>query len=106
MSDGASAEVENISTRGLYPVSPQANHFPFGENETHVVALILSLTFQLLFPGESDHSTAGDPSGEPPIPASRKVADERFRLSFGVGVEGPPYTEPEGFIGVAAGRAR
>jgi hypothetical protein len=90
VSDGASGEVENMSTRGLYPVSPIAKYRPLGENETHVAAFILSLTFQLLFPGESDHSMAGDASGEALMPASRRVAAVRLRLSFCVGVEGPP----------------
>lgn len=30
----------------------------------------------------------------------------RFRLSFWVGVEGPPYIEAEGLIGLVVGRAR
>ena len=39
----ASRAVENIRTRGLYPVSPTARNRPLGLIETLVTALILSL---------------------------------------------------------------
>jgi len=38
-----SFDMEKINTRGLYPVSPTANHFPSGLNDRQVAAFILSL---------------------------------------------------------------
>lgn len=120
ISEGASEAVEKTSTRGLYPVcigqlvfarrqgvdytSPIARNLPSGLKLTHVAALILSLELQVLFPGASVQS--GDANGDAPMPASRKEAAVRLRLSFCVGVDGPPYTDADGFIGLAVGRAR
>lgn len=121
VSEEASGAVENIKTRGLYPVcqcqpeirqerrrstSPTAKNRPSGLNDTHVAALTRSRADQDLPPGDSDQSVPGDANGEAPIPASRNDAAVRFRLSFCVGVAGPPYTDADGLRGFVVGRAR
>jgi hypothetical protein len=87
--------------------SPTAKNFPSGLKLTHVAALIFSFIFQALLLGESAQSGAlGDGSGEPPKPASRNETAVRLRLSFWVGVDGPPYIDAEGLMGLVVGRAR
>jgi hypothetical protein len=87
--------------------SPTAKYFPSGLKLTQVAALIFSLMVHGRPPGESPQSWAlGDGSGEPPKPASRKETAVRLRLSFWVGVEGPPYMDAEGLMGFVVGRAR
>ena len=71
-----------------------------------MAAFILSLADHDFAPGESLQSLAGEASGDAPMPASRRDAAVRLRLSFCVGVEGPPYIEAEGLIGFVLGRAR
>jgi hypothetical protein len=59
----ASRAVENIRTRGLYPVSPTARKRPLGLMETLVTALILSLDDQARGLPLSAASLDGDPLG-------------------------------------------
>lgn len=70
--------------------SPTARYFPSGLKATHVAAFILSLADHDVPPGEALQSLAGDPNGDAPMPDSRREAAVRFRLSFCVGVDGPP----------------
>jgi hypothetical protein len=84
--------------------SPTAKNLPSGLKLTHVAALIFSLVVHALPLGESAQSwAAGDACGEA---ASRREAAVRPRLSFWVGVEGPPYMDAEGLMGFVVGRAR
>jgi hypothetical protein len=55
---GTSFDMEKINTRGLYPVSPTANHFPSGLNDRHVAALILSLAVHVFPLGLSSLNVA------------------------------------------------
>jgi hypothetical protein len=70
--------------------SPTARNLPSGLKDTQVAAFILSRDDQALLAGESFHSLAGEASGEPARPLSRREAAVRFLLSFCVGVEAPP----------------
>jgi hypothetical protein len=79
-----------LGSRSWFLTSPTAKSFPSGLNETQVAALILSRADQPLPLGESLQSWAGEANGEPPMPASRREAAVRLRLSFWVGVDGPP----------------
>ena len=87
--------------------SPTARNFPSGLRLTQVAAFIFSLAVHALVEGESAQSlAAGEAWGEGPREVSRSVAAARLRLSFWVGVEGPPYIEADEFIGFVVGRAR
>jgi hypothetical protein len=91
----------------VWLTSPTAKNLPSGLKLTHVAALIFSFVVHALLLGESPHSwRPGDGSGEAPKPASRREMAVRLRLSFWVGVEGPPYIDAEGLMGFVVGRAR
>lgn len=77
--------------KGPARTSPTARNLPSGLKLTQVAALIFSFIVHALLLGESAQScAAGDARGEGPKPASRSDAAVRLRLSFWVGVEGPP----------------
>src|SRR5690242_20098423 len=87
--------------------SPTARYFPSGLKLIHVAALIFSRAVHALLLGESFQSFgAGDACGDTPRPASRIDAAARLRLSFCVGVAGPPYMDEEELMGLVVGRAR
>jgi hypothetical protein len=91
----------------LQHASPTARNFPSGLKLTQVAAFIFSLAVHALVDGESTKSlAAGEACGEGPAVASRRAAAARLRLSFCVGVEGPPYIEADEFMGLVVGRAR
>lgn len=71
-----------------------------------MAAFILSRVDHAFPPGESLQSLAGEPSGDAPRLPSRKDDAVRFRLSFCVGVAGPPYIEADGLMGFVVGLAR
>lgn len=72
-----------------------------------MAALIFSRAVHALLFGESFQSfSAGDASGDAPMLTSRNDAAALLRLSFCVGVEGPPYMDDEELIGFVVGLAR
>jgi hypothetical protein len=87
--------------------SPTARNLASGLRLTHVAAFILSRAVHALLAGESAQSLeAGVACDGAPMAASRREAAALLRLSFWVGVDGPPYIEADEFMGLVVGRAR
>jgi hypothetical protein len=87
--------------------SPTARNLASGLKLTHVAALIFSRAVHARLLGESVQSVvAGDAWGEAPRAASRREAAALLRLSFWVGVAGPPYMDADELMGLVVGRAR
>lgn len=94
--------MQRDQTRQRQRTSPTARNFPSGLKLTHVAALIFSRAVHALLFGESFQSFSAGAA----MLTSRNDAAALLRLSFCVGVEGPPYMDEEELIGFVVGLAR